>query len=162
MAYEGAGRTGRRAPVLTGAEPPDPGGGRRRGHAATVAVRTVQARTSSSTLPEGFSYSALTELVLFMLLCAVAACAAIVETRRLGLYERISAAPVSRRAMVGGEALNYLAIALSQSLLIVFVGSLAFGVSWGNPLAAGALLLATPQAWAVDAKTNLLSRYLSH
>jgi ABC-2 type transport system permease protein len=104
-------------------------------------------------------------------------------------------------------------IALGQSLMIVLVGALASGVSWGNPIAAALLLLvwshvgasaamwagtlfktpeqasaigpvagitlgmlrgcmwplsivspmmrqlghATPQAWAVDAWTNLLS-----
>jgi len=179
-----------------------------------VEVETLQAQRASSTLPEGFSYSAPTELVLFVFLSAVAAGAAIVETRRLGIYERISAAPVRQRSIVAGEALNYLTIALGQSLLIVLVGSVAFGVSWGDPFAAGVLLLTwslvgasagmlagtlfrtpeqasavgpvlgislgmlggcmwplsivtplmrqlghiTPQAWAVDAWTNLLSR----
>lgn len=179
-----------------------------------VAVRTVQAQAASSVLPEGFSYAAPTELVLFVFLSAVAGGAAIVETRRLGIYERVAAAPVRPRDVIAGEALNYFVIALAQSLLIVAVGSLAFGVSWGDPAAAGLLLLAwslvgagagmvagtlfrtpeqasgigpvvgialgmlggcmwplaivsplmrqvghaTPQAWAVDAWTALLSR----
>ncbi len=104
-------------------------------------VRTVAAQASSSILPEGFSYAAPTELVLFVFLSAVAGGAAIVETRRLGIYERIVAAPVRPRDVIAGETLNYLVIALGQSLLIVAVGALAFGVSWGDPIAAALLLV---------------------
>ncbi len=106
-----------------------------------VAVRTVRADTVSSTLPEGFSYSAPTELVLFVFLSALAGGATIVETRRLGLYERMLAGPVRARHVVLGEGLTYLVIALVQSVLIVTIGSVAFGVSWGDPLAAGALVV---------------------
>ncbi len=111
------------------------------GHLARVEVRTVQAQANASILPEGFSYSAPTELVLFVFLSAIAGGAAIIETRRLGLYERIHAAPVRAGGIIVGEAITYLAIALGQSLLIVAVGALAFGVSWGDPVAAALLLV---------------------
>lgn len=110
-----------------------------------VAVHTTQAQASASILPEGFSYSAPTQLVLFVFLSAVAGGAAIIEARRLGLYERISAAPVRPGGIIAGEAVTYFAIAIGQSLLIVVVGAVAFGVSWGDPPAA-ALLLAL---WAL-------------
>lgn len=42
--------------------------------------------------------------------------------------------------MILGETLCYLALALLQALLIVVVGAVLFGVSWGNPLAAAALI----------------------
>ena len=103
-------------------------------------MRVVQAQSTSNVLPEGFSYSAPTQLVLFVFLSSIAAGAAIVETRRLGLYERMSAAPVPARSIVVGEALSAFTIAFVQSLLIVAVGSLAFGVSWGDPAAAGLLV----------------------
>ena len=138
-----------------------------------------------------------------------------VESRRLGVYERVLAAPVRPRTIVIGEAVTAVLIALVQSALIVLVGAVAFGVSWGNPPAAFLLVLlwcivgagagmvagtlfrtpeqasaigpvvgitfamlggcmwplsivsptmraighATPQAWAVDAWTNLLSSH---
>jgi linearmycin/streptolysin S transport system permease protein len=41
---------------------------------------------------------------------------------------------------VFGEALCYLALSLGQALLIVVVGTVMFGVSWGNPVAAAALI----------------------
>ena len=55
------------------------------------------------------------------------------------------AAPVRPRDVVLGEGLAYLVLALLQSTLIVGVGLALFGVSWGNPLAAGALIL----TWAL-------------
>jgi ABC-2 type transport system permease protein len=101
-----------------------------------VDVRTVQVDSRASTLPEGFSYSAPTMLVLFMFINALAGAANIVETRRLGIYERVSAAPVRPGSIIAGEVIGLLALALLQAVLIVSIGALAFGVSWGNPPAA--------------------------
>lgn len=39
-----------------------------------------------------------------------------------------------------GETVAYVLLALLQSLLIVGIGALAFGVAWGDPLAAGVLI----------------------
>jgi len=181
---------------------------------ARVNVRLARVDSHSNTLPEGFSYSAPTMLVLFVFLNALAGGATIIETRRLGMYERMATAPIHNGTIILGETLTYFCIALVQAVLIVLVGALVFGVSWGNPAAAAALILfwamvggsagmlsgtlfrtpeqassigpaigialamlggcmwplsivsqtmrnvghATPQAWAVDAWTDLLSR----
>lgn len=178
-----------------------------------VTLATQVVAVAQNTLPPGFEYSAPTELVLFVFLTAVAGSAAMVESRRLGVFERILAAPVRSSAIVIGESVTTVLIAVVQSALIVAVGSVVFGVKWGNPLAALVLVLlwclvgagagmvagtlfrtpeqasaigpvagitlamlggcmwplsivspvmraighATPQAWAVDAWTNLLS-----
>lgn len=105
-------------------------------------VRVVQRQVDSraQTLPEGFRYSAPTMLVLFVFLNAVAGGAAVIETRRLGLYERMAASPVAAATVVLGETLGFFGIAVLQSVLIVAVGVLVFGVSWGSPPAAAALL----------------------
>ena len=180
-----------------------------------VGLITRVVETSQGTLPPGYEYSAPTELVLFVFLMAIAGGATIVETRRLGMFARMSAAPVRPRTIIAGESITYLAIAAVQSAIIVLIGSVAFGVSWGNPLAAAVLLVlwclvgagagmvagtffrtpeqasaigpivgivfamlggcmwplsivsttmreighATPQAWAVDAWTSLLSNH---
>ena len=115
------------------------------GSTAPVTVRTTSIDASSNVLPEGFSYSAPTMLVLFVFINSLAGGAAIIESRRLRMYERISAAPVSRREIIAGETLAYLGIALLQSFIIVGVGGLAFGVSWGDPVAAAALVF----VWAL-------------
>lgn len=178
-----------------------------------VGLATRVVAVAQNTLPPGFEYSAPTELVLFVFLTAVAGSAAVVESRRLGVFERVLAAPVRPGTIVIGESVTAVLIAAVQSALIVLVGSVVFGVSWGNPPAALLLVLlwclvgagaaiaagtlfrtpeqasaigpvigitfamlggcmwplsivspvmraighATPQAWAVDAWTNLLS-----
>jgi ABC-2 type transport system permease protein len=178
-----------------------------------VGLATQVVAVAQNTLPPGFEYSAPTELVLFVFLTAVTGASAVVESRRLGVYERVLAAPVRPSTIVIGESVSALLIAAVQSALIVLVGSAVFGVTWGNPPAALLLLAlwclvgagagmvagtlfrtpeqasaigsvvgitfamlggcmwplsivsrtmriighATPQAWAVDAWTNLLS-----
>lgn len=111
--------------------------------AVTVRPETVDA--TSDYLPTGFGYSAPTMLVLFVFINLIAGGAAIIESRRLGIYERALAGPVRPGAIVLGEAGAYLCIGLLESLLIIGIGSAVFGVSWGNPLAAGALVL----VWAL-------------
>ena len=116
----------------------------RAGHlAASVPAVTVvsqQAGTRLTTLPEGFSYSAPTMLVLFVFLNSLAGSAVIIANRRLGMYERMLAGPVRSGAVIAGEALGFVAIALAQAMLIIAIGALAFGVSWGDPLGATALV----------------------
>ncbi|HET6966143.1 MAG TPA: ABC transporter permease [Acidimicrobiales bacterium] len=121
------------------------------GHSGVV-TRVVD--SSSQTLPQGFSYSAPTMLVLFVFLNALASGAVIIETRRLGLYERMAVAPIRRSTIVAGETLAYFTVALIQAALIVLIGAVVFGVSWGDPTAAGALVL----VWAlVGAGAGVLS-----
>jgi len=107
---------------------------------AVPPVRTEVVNRRSNFLPQGYSYSAPTMLVLFVFINALAGGAAIIQTRRFGIFSRALAAPIRPRDLVLGEALCYLTLALGQALLIVGVGALLFGVSWGNPLAAAALI----------------------
>jgi ABC-2 type transport system permease protein len=129
-----------------------------RAQAATAGVEPLTVDTTvsgeSRFLPAGFTYSAASMLVLFVFINAVAGGGVIVENRRLGLYERMLAAPVTPRAIVAGETFTYVLIALLQSLLIVAVGGLLFEVDWGDPLAAMALVL----TWStVGASAGLLA-----
>jgi len=105
-----------------------------------ITVRTRIVNATSDFLPDGFTYSAPTMLVLFVFINALAGGAALIETRQLGIHARIMAAPVSPRRIIAGETLSYFGIALLQSVLIVGVGALVFGVDWGNPVAAAALI----------------------
>jgi ABC-2 type transport system permease protein len=105
-----------------------------------IGISTENVATGSDYLPLGFSYSAPTMLVLFVFINALAGGASIIQTRQLGIYGRALAAPIRARELVLGETLCYLTFALLQSVLIVAVGALLFGVSWGNPVAAIALI----------------------
>ncbi|MCD7442313.1 ABC transporter permease [Streptomyces lincolnensis] len=108
--------------------------------ASPIAVRTETVNGQSDFLPLGYSYSTPTMLVLFVFINALAGGAAIVETRRTGVYARALAAPVAARTLVVGEAVAHLLLALAQSLLIVGIGALAFDVAWGDPTAAAVLV----------------------
>jgi ABC-2 type transport system permease protein len=103
-------------------------------------VRTEVVDSASNYLPLGFSYSAPTMLVLFVFINAMAGGAAIIQTRRLGIFARALAAPVRPRELVLGEGLCYVTLAAAQAALIVLVGGLVFGVDWGDPLAATVLV----------------------
>ncbi|MFF4550086.1 ABC transporter permease [Streptomyces sp. NPDC001406] len=105
-----------------------------------IAVRTETVNGRSDYLPLGYGYSTPTMLVLFVFINALAGGAAIVQTRRTGVYTRALAAPVAARTLVFGETVAYLALAVLQSLLLIGIGALAFNVSWGDPLAAGVLV----------------------
>ncbi len=106
----------------------------------SVPVRVDVVDGDSSFLPQGFSSSAPTMLVLFIFINALAGGAALVQTRKLGIHSRVLAAPVRTRDIVLGESLTYVALAVMQSVLIVGGGALLFGVDWGDPRAAIALV----------------------
>lgn len=110
-----------------------------------VPLRTEVVDSASNYLPLGFSYSAPTMLVLFVFINALAGGAAMIQTRQYGILSRALAAPTRARDLVGGEALAYLALTVGQAVLIVGIGAFLFGVDWGNPLAATALIL----VWAL-------------
>lgn len=110
-------------------------------HVAAVRVSTVQVERNSKILPQGYSYSTPTMLVLFVFISALGAGSNIIETRRLGMYERMAAAPVRVGSIVLGEFYNFASVALAQSLIIVGIGAGIFGVSWGDPVAAAALVV---------------------
>jgi ABC-2 type transport system permease protein len=110
-------------------------------------VGTVQVRvttTGRSLFPEGFNpfgASAPPLLLLFTFLTSLTAAIGLVETRLLGVARRMYATPVTARAIVAGEALGRLVIALVQALLIMIGSALIFGVDWGNLFAASALVV---------------------
>ena len=87
-----------------------------------------------------FTLGASSQLVLFMFLTSMTAATRLVATRRLGVSRRMVAAPVSTATIVVGEALGRYAVALLQAAYIVAVTAIVFGVAWGDPIAAGALI----------------------
>jgi ABC-2 type transport system permease protein len=110
-----------------------------------VPLRTEVVDSASNYLPLGFSYSAPTMLVLFVFISALAGGAAMIQTRQYGILSRALAAPTRPRDLVGGEALAYLSLTVGQAVLIVAIGAFLFGVEWGNPFAAAALIF----VWAL-------------
>lgn len=84
-----------------------------------------------------FSYVAPSDLVLFMGITVLVLSSGLVESRRLGIRRRLAAAPVRQRSIVTAEVASLLLIAVGQSIGLLLVGRVLFGVRWGDPLAVG-------------------------
>ncbi|ASO18762.1 ABC-2 type transport system permease protein [Actinoalloteichus hoggarensis] len=110
--------------------------------AAQEEAVSVSVRTSGSGdgTPTGFAYTAPANLLLFTFINSMAVAAALVESRRLGMTRRTLAAPVTQRAVLLGEAVSRLVVAVAQALLITVISTLMFGIDWGDPLAVVAIV----------------------
>lgn len=108
-----------------------------------VEVQTVGEKSMSSFVgADGrYSYTAPANLVLFVFINSITAGTALVESRRLGVTRRMLAAPIPISTIIIGIGTNRFLFALLQSMLIVVVGALVFGVSWGAPSAAIVLIV---------------------
>jgi ABC-2 type transport system permease protein len=109
--------------------------------AASIGTELRTIGTDVERATSRFAYTAPSNLVLFVFVNSLAAAAALVETRRLGVSRRMLAMPVSSRTILAGEALGRFALALLQAALILAVGGLLFDVDWGDPLGAITLTL---------------------
>jgi ABC-2 type transport system permease protein len=122
--------------------------------AALARARTIEARVPKVTVALSasgggvykpvsgrFQHGASTELVLFIFLTSMTGAAFVIETRRLGIARRVLSTPTSVPAIIGGQLLGRLAVALVQALIIVIGSMLFFGVTWGDPLGTGAVIL---------------------
>ncbi|HEY7484126.1 MAG TPA: ABC transporter permease [Streptosporangiaceae bacterium] len=107
----------------------------------SVTVTTTGKAVFPDTLGR-FDIGASSQLLLFVFLTSLTGSVALIETRRLGVSRRMLATPTAVRTILAGEALGRLGVALIQGLLIMLGSALIFGVNWGDPVGAGALLLA--------------------
>jgi ABC-2 type transport system permease protein len=95
------------------------------------------ARTHTPAPLSPFSYVGPADLVLFMGITVLALSSGMVESRRLGIVRRLAAAPVRLRSVVGAQIVSLLVIAAAQSVGLLLVGRVIFGMRWGNPFAVG-------------------------
>jgi linearmycin/streptolysin S transport system permease protein len=109
--------------------------------AVTVQTRTVGQAEFPADLGR-FDTGASSELLLFVFLTSMTSSVALIETRRLGISRRMLATPTSSWTVVSGEGLGRLLIAVFQGAVIMLGSALLFGVTWGDPVAAVALMVA--------------------
>lgn len=88
-----------------------------------------------------FAYTAPQNLVLFTFITGLTSATILVRARRTGVLRRALASPTGLGVQLVGMAAGWFALCLVQSVLIVVVGAVAFGVPWGDPLAAGVLVV---------------------
>ena len=106
----------------------------------TVAVE----RIGEGLFPAGtgaFAPGAQSQLVLFMFLTSMTAATQLILTRQLGVSRRMLASPIRVRTILVGETLGRFGVAMLQGLFIVLLSAIVFGVSWGDPLAAGTIVV---------------------
>jgi ABC-2 type transport system permease protein len=101
---------------------------------------SVLAHTHTPAPFSPFSYVAPADLVLFMGITVLVLSSGLVESRRLGILRRLIAAPVRTRSMVAAQVLSLLLVAAAQSIGLLVLGRVLFGVHWGNAPAVGAVV----------------------
>ncbi|MGH2758516.1 MAG: ABC transporter permease, partial [Actinomycetota bacterium] len=106
-----------------------------------VESEVIGAAEEQSYLPPGIGYQAPSNLILFVFITSLAGSALLIQSRRLRVTHRMLGTPTTARAILAGEALSRFAIAGFQALFIFLVGTLLFGVTWGAPLAATAVIV---------------------
>jgi ABC-2 type transport system permease protein len=107
-------------------------------------VTVTESIAGEALFPESlgrFDLGASQELLLFVFLTSLTGASALIATRRLGVSRRMLSTPTSARTVLVGETLGRYAVALLQGLFIMLATLLLFGVDWGSPLGATALLL---------------------
>jgi ABC-2 type transport system permease protein len=92
-------------------------------------------------LPPGIGYQAPSNLILFVFITSLAGSALLIQSRQLRVMQRMFSTPTSTRQILAGEGLARLAIAGFQALFIFTVSTLLFGVEWGQPIGAAALIV---------------------
>jgi ABC-2 type transport system permease protein len=88
-----------------------------------------------------FDLGASSQLFLFTFLTALAGGAALIQTRELGVARRMLSTATPASVVLAGEAAGRIAVAVLQAAYIVVATWLLFRVNWGDPLAAGAVIL---------------------
>jgi len=88
-----------------------------------------------------FDMGAYSQLLLFIFLTSMTGSSALIQSRRLGVSRRMLATPTSVGTILAGESLGRLAVALVQGLFIIFGSAIVFGVDWGDPVAAAAIVI---------------------
>lgn len=108
---------------------------------AAVDVDTTDVGDSRVGTLSRFSLTAPQNLVLFVFINGMTSAVLLVKARRVGVLRRALATRTPLPVLLGGMAFGWYVFALLQSLLILVVGAIGFGVGWGDPLAATVLVL---------------------
>jgi len=111
-----------------------------------IGAVSVTSQTSGEQIIEsgmnGYIMGAQSQLVLWMFMTSMTAATQLIVSRQLGVTRRMFATPTSARTILLGEMLGRFAVAMIQGLFIFVTTAFVFSVEWGNPIAAGAVIVA--------------------
>jgi ABC-2 type transport system permease protein len=107
-----------------------------------VEVETVGSRSEpQATLDPGIGYQTPSMLVLFVFITSLTGASLLIQSRQLKVTERMFGTPTSARTILAGESLSRFVIAGTQAVIIFLAGLLLFGVEWGSPIGALAVIV---------------------
>ena len=110
-------------------------------NAVGVDAQTVGRSEGNDYLAPGIGYQAPSNLILFVFITSLAGSGLLIQSRQLRVLQRTYSTPTSARTIVSGQGLARFAIAGGQALFIYGVGAFVFGVEWGQPIGAAALIV---------------------
>jgi ABC-2 type transport system permease protein len=99
---------------------------------ARVEVATVDDDNERYVDADAVGFVAAQELVLFIFVIGIVAASALIQSRQLGVTQRMLATPATTFQVVAGEALGRYAVALVQGAFIVGSTAVLFGLDWGS------------------------------
>jgi linearmycin/streptolysin S transport system permease protein len=108
-----------------------------------VSVSETTAGTAAFSQPVGqFGQGAWTQLLLFLFLMALTTgSVGLIESRRLGLPQRMLSTPTTAGTIIAGEVLGRLFVGIIQAAVIIFGSAIVFGVRWGQPVGVAAIVV---------------------
>jgi ABC-2 type transport system permease protein len=109
---------------------------------AGVEVVTVDDDGAPYVDTDAVGFVAAQELVLFIFVIGIVAASALIQSRRLGVTQRMLAAPATTFHVVAGEALGRYLVAVVQGAFIIGATALLFGLGWGSWAATAAIVAA--------------------
>lgn len=109
--------------------------------AVTVSSETTGEQVIESGM-NGYVMGAQSQLVLWMFMTSMTAATQLIVSRQLGVTRRMFATPTPGRTILLGELLGRFAVSMIQGLFIFVTTAYVFSVDWGNPFAAGAVIVA--------------------
>lgn len=114
--------------------------------AATTPVVSVRTTTvGDDPFPASlgqFDLGASSQVLLFVFVTGLASASVLIQARQSGVARRMLSTPTSSAVVITGEACGRLAVTLFQGLYIMAATWLFFGVDWGDPVGAVALVAA--------------------
>ena len=106
-----------------------------------VSSEVVGRAEATDTLAPGIGYQTPSMLLVFVFITSLAGAAALIQARRLGVIRRMYGTPTTARSILAGVTLSRFLIAALQAGFLFVIGTFVFGVEWGDPLGATAVIV---------------------
>jgi ABC-2 type transport system permease protein len=105
-------------------------------------VETMAGTPSPFRSVTAYDMGAWTELLLFVFLLALTwGAVGFIETRRLGIAQRMLSTPTTARTVIAGTVLGRVSVGTVQAVIIIAGSALLFGVRWGDPIGVATVVI---------------------